>query len=246
MRQFIVLFSLLGFFPGFSADRQTVTTDYVVSYLGIPVLDMQQTRTSRDSIVTIQYDNQLRTLFSPLMDLHNVYTVSFLADTYQPLRWSKDIREGKLRFQLTARRNASGNAVRYSTGEKRAFPQKAYTIFSATHFLESIAHDAERFPQKLKVYIDGEVWQATVNRYTSAENSMLEDHPPGTVLLRARLHRVGGSSIVAENDILTRHIATEGSQFLLWVDGSQRIIRARFGTFPTAVELDLVAGHNRD
>lgn len=216
------------------------TTPYVVTYLGVPIIDMVKTETRRDSLVLVQYDNRLRGFFSNVMDLHNVYRVSYEHASFRPVTWSKRIQEGELQFELNASKIPGRNEVRYSDGTTRNFPNGSFTVFSATHYLESIALEADQFPKRLDIFIDGEQWSAQVNRWSDAEHSHLQDHPPGTVLLRAVLHRKGGSSVVAQNDILTKHIASEGSLFLLWVDQSGRIIRARFGTFPMAVELDLV------
>ncbi len=219
-------------------SAQETRTPYVVSYLGIPILDMNMTRTEEDSLTTIIYDNQLRPFFQNLKHLHNVYRVTFRSGSYAPLHWSKNIQEGDLKFSLKARRIPGQARVRYTDGTTRPFPARAFTVFSATHYLEAIAAEAERFPLRLKIYIDGELWSALVNRFADPAESDLEDHPPGTVLLRARLHHLSGHSLVQQNDILTTQIAREGSQFLLWVNSDQKIIRARFGTFPKAVELD--------
>jgi len=223
-----------------SQYSKQVVVPYVVSYLGIPIIDMVQTIVTKDSLVTISYDNQMRGFFNHLVDLHNVYGVTFVEKSYQPIRWSKQIQEGDLDFSLSARRIPGKNEVRYSDGTKRKMPKGAFTVFSATHYLEHMAGDPEKFPLSLKIYIDGEIWRAQVNRWSDPTHSQLDDHPPGTVLLRAVLHHDGGKSVVSKNDILTGHIASEGSLFLLWVDSNGQIIRARFGTFPSAVELDLL------
>ena len=143
-----------------------------------------------------------------------------------------------MQFQLSAHRSPDGKKVTYSNGVHYDFPVNGFTVFSATHYLASKVHDVEFFPVILPIFIDGEIWEATAQRYDSAH-----PHPDYTldnkqVLVQADLHYLNGKSIVENNDILTSVIATEGTRFLLWVDPDGTYTKAQFGRFPKAVVLE--------
>ena len=70
----MLILVLVSALPAHSPTGQTdhAVVPYVVSYLGIPVIDMVQTIQTTDSTVTISYDNRLRSFFANIMYLHNV------------------------------------------------------------------------------------------------------------------------------------------------------------------------------
>ncbi|NQV50026.1 MAG: DUF3108 domain-containing protein [Candidatus Marinimicrobia bacterium] len=227
----------LGFGVPASA-AETSIIKYEVSYLGLSLLDMTLTWIEDDSSVQVSYDNQLKPLVSKLYSIHNIYRVHFLRDSYQPLNWSKSISEGELDFDLIAQRSTDGSRVSFSEGSNLEFPAGAFTIFSATHYLASKSGDPDFFPNKIRVFIDGTIWEATAIRY-----DFLNPHPDhkvrvGEVLIQTKLHYLSGESLLKKNDILTSEIATEGTQFLLWVQPDGSYSRAQFGSFPKAVILE--------
>ena len=229
----ILLLSLSSCFAG-----ETSIVEYEVSYLRMPILNMTLTWEDRDSTVLISYDNQVKPVIARFHHIHNIYNVLFEKNSYMPLAWSKSVSEGDMIFDLAAQRSADGSSVQYSNQEIRSFPENAFTVFSATHFLASKADEPSFFPTVLKVFIDGEIWEATARRYTRASPHPEIDIADELVLIQADLHYLEGSRVMAENDILMAAIATEGTQFKLWVDADGVYSKAQFGEFPRAVVLE--------
>ena len=206
--------------------------------MGIALLDMTLTWEDLDSTVQITYDNQLKPFIAYFHHIHNIYRVQFKKGSYEPLSWSKKVTEGSMNFFLEANRSIDGAYVQYSNGEDRLFPENAFTVFSATHYLASKAHEPAVFPLDINVFIDGETWSATATRYT-----VTQPHPEinlvGTqVLIQTDLQYVEGERVMEENDILMDVIAREGTRFMLWVEQDGSYSKARFGRFPKAVVLE--------
>lgn len=220
----------------FAENKQEVIK-YEVSYLRIPLVNMTLTWVEDDSSVRVSYENRLKPFINFIHPVHNIYRVQFRKDDYYPLSWSKSISEGDLQFQLSARRSADGSKVAYSNGFTVDFPVGGLTVFSATHFLASKAQDPGYFPAKVPVFVDGELWEATATRYDTQNQHSDHKVDPGEVLIQADLHYFGGSPLLQNNDILTREIAKEGTQFFLWVQKDGTYSHAQFGKFPKAVVL---------
>lgn len=220
-----------------SAQIKQVFT-YEASYLGIPLLDMNLTWVEDDSTVQISYDNQLKPFIAYFHPIHNIYQVRFLKGTFHPLTWSKSVSEGDLNFFLAGELLPDGREVRYSNEQVRAFPLGAFTVFSATHYLAAKAKDPEFFPVTLPVLIDGEEWEAVVNRYSRQQPHPTKKIAANQVLIQADLHYISGQRVMEENDILMSVIATEGTRFLLWVEPDGNYSKAQFGDFPKTVVLE--------
>jgi len=219
------------------AAGETTIIPYEASYMGISLLNMTLTWEDQDSTIQITYDNELKPFIAYFHHLHNIYRVRFRKDSYEPLSWSKEVSEGDMQFLLEANR-VTQSEVTYSNGQQRTFPDGALTVFSATHYLASKAGNPEFFPVDIKVFIDGETWNARATRY-SAENS----HPDmaisdAQVLIQTDLHHLEGTRVMQDNDILMNVIANEGTRFLLWVEPDGTYSKAQFGEFPKAVVLD--------
>ena len=214
--------------------------EYEVSYIGIPLLDMTLTWVEDDTSIFVSYDNQLKPLIAYFHPVHNIYQVHFRKASFDPLTWSKSVSEGELNFQISAHRSAKGDKVYFQNGDSLDFPVGGFTVFSATHYLAAKASAADYFPAKLPIFIDGQIWEASASRF-----DVLQPHPDhpldnGDILIKTDLHYLSGEPIVPVNDILTSVIATEGTQFLLWVSPDGTYNRAQFGKFPKAVILNQV------
>jgi len=213
---------------------------YEASYVGIPLLSMTLTWETLDSLVQITYDNQLKPFMAYFHPIHNIYRVRFKQNSYEPLVWSKRVSEGSMNFFLEATRFENERQVTYSNGAVRTFPKDALTVFSATHFLASKASEPDFFPANLKVFIDGEIWNARATRYTTAHPHPEIELSDSQVLIQTDLHYLDGARVMEQNDILMSVIASEGTSFLLWVDPDGSYTKAQFGKFPKAVVLDRI------
>lgn len=214
--------------------------EYEASYMGIPLLDMTLTWLEDDTSIHVTYDNKLKPFIAFFHPIHNIYEVRFSRHSFSPISWSKRVSEGDLKFSMRADRSLDGASVKYSSGHDYVFPTMGYTVFSATHYLAQNAQNENFFPRKMTIFIDGELWEATAQRFDVTKPHPEHKVDPGHVLVQTNLHYLSGQSLVKKNDILTSVIATEGTQFMLWVspDGSYK--KAQFGTFPKAVILDRV------
>lgn len=239
MMRIISLLLQILLFNSMLFAEETEVIDYEISYLGIPLLDMQLTWVEDDSTVRVSYDNKTKPFINIIHPVHNIYRVQFMKPDFEPLNWAKTIREGNMHFRLSAYRSEDGSQVSYSNDHTGEFPEGGFTVFSATHYLASSANDASFFPASLKVFIDGEVWEARATRY-DYRNPHPDHYVRGDeVLIQADLHYLSGSSLLEENDILTSHIAREGTQFFLWVSKHGVFTKAQFDKFPRAVVLKM-------
>ena len=236
---FKLLLSLCLIWNFVSAAPLKKVIEYEASYIGIPLLDMTLTWVEDDSSVNISYDNKLKPFIAYFHPIHNVYRVHFKRDSFSPLGWSKTVAEGDMKFQLAGERSTDGQTVTFSNGHQAKFPEGGFTVFSATHYLAEHASDINFFPLKIPVFIDGEIWEATARRFDSHQPHPDHDLAGDIVMIQTDLHYIGGKSILGKNDILTSVIATEGTQFLLWVRPDGTYIKAQFGRFPKAVVLSL-------
>ena len=234
-------FKCLGLFLLFMssifAENNKQIIDYEISYLRIPLVNMTLTWVEDDSSVRVSYENRLKPFINFIHPVHNIYRVHFKKDDYYPLNWSKSISEGPMQFQLSARRSLDGTKVAYSNGSSLDFPETGLTVFSATHFLASKAQDPTFFPVDLPVFVDGELWEAQATRFDEQDPHPDHHIRAGEVLIQAELHYLSGSPLLQDNDILTRHIAREGTQFFLWVSPEGIYTKAQFDSFPRAVVL---------
>lgn len=221
---------------GFAGEKKVIP--YEASYMGIALLDMTLTWEDMDSTVQVTYDNQLKPFIARFHHIHNIYNVQFDKDDYEPVTWSKSVSEGSMDFFLEAIRSENGSDVLYSNGAIRSFPQGAFSVFSATHFLASKAPDPNYFPADIEVFIDGEIWQATATRYTKSQPHPDINLASTQVLIQTDLKYVRGKRVMDENDILMDVIATEGTRFILWVEEDGSYSKAQFGKFPKAVVLE--------
>lgn len=235
--RFLSLLFLLFVSDAFMAEQVEII-HYEASYLGVPLLDMTMTQVVDDTSISISYDNQLKAYIAYFHPIHNIYKVQYDRVTYEPLRWSKKVSEGRMKFYLAAERSLKDGLVAYSNRLSRQFPQGAFTVFSATHYLASQARYPDHFPMVLSVFIDGELWRALVSRYTQAEPHLDFEIEPGQILIQADLSYQSGDRVMAENDILMDVIATEGTRFMLWVEEDGVFSKAQFGSFPKAVVLE--------
>ncbi|MBT3229319.1 MAG: DUF3108 domain-containing protein [Candidatus Marinimicrobia bacterium] len=231
-----LLIGLGTYDSAFAGD--TTVIPYEASYMGIPLLNMTLTWEELDSTIQITYDNQLKPFIAYFHSIHNIYRVNFDKQSYAPLSWSKKVSEGSMNFFLEATLSPGGASVKYSNGSIRPFPHDALTVFSATHFLASKATDPGFFPRELKVFIDGEIWNARATRYTSDYPHPEIKLSGSQVLIQTDLHFVGGARVMDQNDILMDVIASEGTRFLLWVERDGSYSKAQFGKFPRAVVLE--------
>jgi len=222
-----------------SANNKQVI-NYEVSYLGIPLLDMTLNWVEDDSSIFISYDNRLKPLIAFFLPIHNVYRVHFRKNSFRPIEWSRTISEGDLKFQFGGKLFEDERRGIFSNNQHFEFPQGGFTVFSATHFLASKAWEADFFPVKLPIFIDGQIWEARAQRFDKQHPHPHHKINGQEVMIQTDLHLVSGESVVPNNDILMSVIATEGTRFFLWVDPDKNYTRALFGTFPQSVVLEQV------
>lgn len=233
------LITLLLLVTTLMGEQKKEVIDYEITYLSIPLLDMELTWVEDDTSISVSYDNKVKPFINIIHSVHNIYRVHFMKPDFAPLSWSKTIREGNMHFRLSAHRSKEGTQVSYSNGFDVDFPAGGFTIFSATHYLAANAQNKNLFPMQIPVFIDGEIWEVTAKRYDSKDQHPDYGVKGDEILIQAELHYLAGSPLVETNDILTDHIAREGSQFLLWVSEGV-YTKAQFGRFPSAVTLRLV------
>jgi len=211
--------------------QTTLQRHYTVSFLGMPLVDVIQHIQHRAGKTTISYDNRPKPLWNALfVKLHNVYSTTFDSTTFAPEYWNKSIQEWSFIQQTRGRRQDSTHFL--FNGHKVKVPKGTFTIFSAVHYLESKAFAVD-FPAVIRVFIEGQIWQVSVERQFEQTGGQRLQH------LIMRVGTARGRRFLAKTDILTRHIAHPGARVDLWVDSSGLIVKGRFGTPPEVVDLEL-------
>ena len=232
----VVVLLALGSDELYASEAKII--QYEVSYISVPLLDMTLNWVEDDSSIHVTYDNRLKPFIGFFYPIHNIYREHFSKGSFEPLDWSKAVSESGLHFELNALRSHDGNYAIFSDGRQSSFPPGGFTVFSATHYLARNARQPDFFPRKIKVFIDGEIWEAVATHYDSTHPHPDHSLDPDEVLIQTDLRYLSGQSLLKQNDILTSVIATEGTRFVLWVDKNGDYSRAQFGKFPKAVVLD--------
>lgn len=224
--------------PATAQTGQKLAAHFVVSYLGIPILDVYQDVHRDDSLVTVNYDNQIKPFWATFRNVNNRYSAVFTAGTFRPVLDEKEIQEGDFDQNLTTRYQDEKGIITYSNGQMVTLKKGLQSVFSAVHYLEASSRRMT-FPRRLEIVIEGEIWYADV-RDLGLESVVVLDQLENTQHLLATMHPDGGHSIVKRTDILMDFLTTTDSTLELWIDDEQRIVRAQVGEFPKAVVLELV------
>ena len=204
---------------------------YSVSFLGVPLVDVDQQIRLGEHQITVSYDNRPKPVWDALfVKIHNVYATTYERQTFRPLRWGKTIQEWS--FQQQSHGQAQDSTLFWFNGRQFKVPPHTFTIFSAVHFLEAKAFQPD-LPTNIKVFIEGQIWQVSVQHRLETEHQQKLQH------LILRLGRATGRRLLQKTDILTSHIAKPGSQVDLWVAEAGFIVKGRFGTPPEVVDLTL-------
>lgn len=223
-----------------SPEQISRKSHFLVSYLGIPVLDCYQDFRVMDSLITVVYDNQIKPFWAKFSDVHNIYAATFTETEYSPHSDAKEVSEGKFLQSSAVTYDDSGRQLIFDSGERVAWPEGFRSVFSAVHYLESFGRQLQ-YPLQLAILIEGAPWQADIVDLGMTQISVVGEVTV-TRHLRVTMQPAGQRSgrITKRTDVLMDFLSTPGSTLELWIDDSPQIVRAKVGEFPKAVVLELV------
>lgn len=211
---------------------------FLVSYLGIPVLDCYQDFRRGDSLITVVYDNQIKPFWAKFSAVHNIYAATFTPEEFVPRTDAKEISEGKFQQSLAVTYAMGERHLIFGNGRRMAWPTEFRSVFSAVHYLEKWSGTLN-YPLQLPLVIEGARWQANIDDLGRVKIDVNGESMP-TRHLRVAMEPLGGKSVLKRTDVLMDFLATPGSKLELWIDDTPQIVRAKVGDFPKAVVLELV------
>ncbi|MCF7801976.1 MAG: hypothetical protein K9N34_08150 [Candidatus Marinimicrobia bacterium] len=213
---------------------------FVVSYLGIPVLDCYQDFNTKDSLITVVYDNQIKPFWAKFSDVHNIYAATFTGTDFSPRSDAKEVFEGKFLQSLAVTYDLPERQLIFDDGNRISWPEGYRSVFSAVHYLEGFARQLH-YPLQLAILIEGARWRADIvdlgtTGISVTGEAVLTRH------LRVTMQPAGQRSerLTKRTDVLMDFLTTPGSTLELWIDDTPQIVRAKVGEFPKAVVLELV------
>jgi len=211
---------------------------YLVSYLGIPILDTYQEMSKDANFTTVVYINQIKPFWATFQNVRNRYSATFTSVGFTPIRDEKEILEGNFTQSLSGQYSEEMNKVIYSNRQKSPWNKRAYSVLSAVHFLEQESRNL-KYPHTMDIVIEGEIWEAYVT-HKGAETLEIMNERVNTKHVNIVMRPRGGQMILSRTDILMDFLSTAGSRLDLWITDNQQIVRVQVGEFPKAVVLELV------
>ncbi|MCF7842280.1 MAG: hypothetical protein K9N11_05465, partial [Lentisphaeria bacterium] len=189
---------------------------FLVSYLGIPVLDCYQDFRVKDSLITVVYDNQIKPFWAKFSDVHNIYAATFTTADFLPRNDAKEISEGAFTQSFSATYDEPSRQLLVDSGERLPWPQGFRSVFSAVHYLERFSSEIT-YPTRLAILIEGAQWRAEIvdlgtTSLSITGEAILTRH------LRATLQPDGQNAkrLTGRTDILMEFLTTPGSTLELW------------------------------
>lgn len=213
------------------------TLSYAVSWLGLTVVDLTITGEASDSAWLVEYRTRTRRWFERIYTVDNRYRMAVDSASGYPLRYEKDIREGRRGRQFWAQYDSTARLVTYANGLQRPFPEGTHSLFSALVWIQRHPWELDE-ERPLLVEIEGVTWQVDV-RCTALASSSRTQGRLAEVEVRFGA-RVSGEPVLSTTDILTRMLPGEGHQLRFGVDPVRRVVRwVEFGPRPFPIRAKL-------
>jgi hypothetical protein len=214
-----------------------------VSWLGIPVVDVDITTVKKDSIHQATYHAQTRPLFDPIYSLDNRYSVLLNPHSGQPNYYEKTILERKRTDHLWARYDHSSLRITYSNGLERTWYKEGHNLFSALQWVQRHSWVLNE-KQLLVIETEGVFWEVSI-LCTEIIPAQHPGGPQATVLVRFE-RKLAGEPVLSTTDMLTYLLPGEGHRMRIGLDSKRAIVSwLEFGSPPFHVSAELNSGSDQ-
>ncbi|UCH09822.1 MAG: DUF3108 domain-containing protein [Fidelibacterota bacterium] len=216
---------------------------YTVSWLGIPVVDVDITTVKQDSNHQVIYRAKTRPLFDPLYSVDNSYSVLLEPQTGQLLYYEKEILERKKYDHLWARYDRSSHRILYSNGLERSWQEGNHNLFSALQWVQQ-HHWQLNEKQQLVIESEGIFWEVGL---VCTEMKSTQQSDDSQVEVQAIFEKkLAGEPVLSSTDILTLVLPGEGNILRMGLNPSRTIVSwIEWGTSPFHVRAELNAGSDQ-
>lgn len=189
----------------------------------IPVLNVSISSNIQGDVWTGRYQASIKSAFSYIYDINNIYEIRAEPNTWYPLEYVKRINEGKHHETQRFTYNLSRNSLTLPTGASVPFPGGTHSLFSsmlwAQHHNWTVGESKE-----MNVEIDGRRWRISLH---CIESATLRNYgePAQTQLVEAKfIEPVGGKTMDRRTDYLSANIAAKGRVLRFWIDTDKDLI----------------------
>jgi hypothetical protein len=206
--------------------KETITQEFTVSFVGLPVMTLTRTLEIDSSTTTITYDTQPYSRFhASFIDVANLYWVQYNNDDFSPITWGKKAHEFSWNQEFQVSMDSTG-IIQYPNHQTVISQKPFLSLFSAVAYVEKYQ------PQKsisLTVLLEGRFWDVTVRPMGNDNNSMRYD---------IAFNDFDGQAIFEKTDVLLTKLSHKGTVLSIWVHPTMGVIRTQFGTPPMTVDVN--------
>lgn len=215
---------------------QAQSNEYLVTWLGIPVVDVTVTLTPQDTVILGRYTAKTRSWFDPIYPVDNRYNIICDAVSFSPSNYSKQIIEKGIETSFSVAYNAEQGVADYSNGLRRNFPKGYYNFFSSMLWIERRSWlKGER--HDIQIEIEGTLWQVEVHCRKIVEQAT----GPQAEIEVNFVATVAGEPVLSYTDIVTHKLAKVGRKMIFFVQLNGQLIEAiEFGRPPFMVRAVLI------
>ena len=219
------------------SSAQGQGNNYLVTWLGIPIVDITVAVEPADSLIQGIYTAKTRSWFEPFYPVDNRYTISCAVGNYLPVHYAKLIIEkGNTSSFSTAYLTELGQAD-YSNGLQRLFPPDYHNLFSSLLWVEQ--HDwqaGERLD--INVEIEGTLWHVA----THCREIIAAKAGPLAEIEVKFVATIAGEPVLSHTDIVTHRLPAVGHKMIFFVQIAEQLVKTiEFGRLPFQVRATLVA-----
>jgi hypothetical protein len=211
--------------------------NYVVSWLGIPVVDITVTIEPGDTVIQGIYTAKTRKWFDPIYSVDNRYNITCDASNYYPLKYAKQIIEKGNKSSFSSDYKVGDGLTDYSNGLQRTFPVGYYNLLSSLlwverrNWLEGERHD-------IRIEIEGTLWHVALHcRKISKEAAGSKAEIEALFVAQ-----VAGEPVLSHTDIVTHRLPVVGNKMVFFMQLEHKLVEAiEFGRPPFLVRATLVS-----
>lgn len=214
------------------------TRTYVVSWLGLPVVDVTIEHSPQDGMRQSHYRARTRRWLNSFYSVDNQYWIYQDTLSGQLVRYRKQIHERERKREFEAQYRFDLGQVVYSNGATRLLEQGDQGLFSALQWVESYSWKTGQ-QHELMVEVEGVIWLVSA----WCEEVRQKAGPVSTVArVTARFERqLRGEPVLSSTDVLTALLPGAGHEMRFELDLERGLVLSlEFGSLPFVVRARLV------
>lgn len=214
---------------------------YSVTYMGIPVTNVEIIHRNNDYINTIKARATSKGLVSAFFRLHNRY-ISYCDSNYIPFRFHKAINQQNLVFDKLIEFNREQDSITVIdniTDQELAKFYHTMPVYDLISFAFASA-DSKAASKSFFVISDFDIWEFTLSYlqeeyiHTAGKNFICDKY-------QVKMKRVYDNSIEQATDVLTNNLFDEKTKLFVWysADNEQIPVKMKFRKLIFSVVLEL-------